>query len=212
MVVSGIAGLVWPLLRFGPNHPEFRAQSLFYVAFKMRLIMLCLDHGETQKDRFGCSSAGPKGGRTDGRRSRVTHGPFARLGPNDLAGYRQGSRGWAGDGGSPSSPVPGMEGGCQAATSAVGRAAAGAHETGGRAGLFGGMEGQSRAGSVGGGDAAAGCSGTKVGSSAQALGGVSSTGTSSLAQSRARYPTSQGRARCPGGVEKKRSPKSWRPC
>src|SRR5712691_5885458 len=79
----------------------------------------------------------------------------------------------------------------------VGRAAAGAHETGGRAGLFGGMEGQSRAGSVGGGDAAAGCSGTKVGPSAQALGGVSSTGTSSLAQSRARYPTSQGRARCP---------------
>ena len=28
MVVSGIAGLVWPLLRFGPNHPKFRAQSL----------------------------------------------------------------------------------------------------------------------------------------------------------------------------------------
>jgi len=28
MVVSGIAGPVWPLLRFGPNHPEFRAQSL----------------------------------------------------------------------------------------------------------------------------------------------------------------------------------------
>jgi hypothetical protein len=28
LVVSGIAGLVWPLLRLGPNHPEFRAQNL----------------------------------------------------------------------------------------------------------------------------------------------------------------------------------------
>lgn len=28
MVVIGITGLVWPLLRLGPNHPEFRAQSL----------------------------------------------------------------------------------------------------------------------------------------------------------------------------------------
>lgn len=28
MVVSGILGLVWPLLGSGPNHPEFRAQSL----------------------------------------------------------------------------------------------------------------------------------------------------------------------------------------
>lgn len=30
--VIGIAGMVWPLLRLGPNHPEFRAQSL---AFRM---------------------------------------------------------------------------------------------------------------------------------------------------------------------------------
>jgi hypothetical protein len=28
LVVSGVTGLVWPLLPFGPNHPEFRAQTL----------------------------------------------------------------------------------------------------------------------------------------------------------------------------------------
>ena len=32
MVLSGIAGLAWPLFRFGPNHPEFRAQSFAYRA------------------------------------------------------------------------------------------------------------------------------------------------------------------------------------
>ena len=30
MIVSGITGLVWPLLRLGPNHPEFQAQSAAY--------------------------------------------------------------------------------------------------------------------------------------------------------------------------------------
>jgi len=30
MVFRGIIGLVWPLLRLGPNHPEFQAQSLAY--------------------------------------------------------------------------------------------------------------------------------------------------------------------------------------
>jgi hypothetical protein len=28
MVVSGITGLVWPLLSLGPDHPEFRAQNI----------------------------------------------------------------------------------------------------------------------------------------------------------------------------------------
>jgi hypothetical protein len=28
LVLSGFTGLVWPLLRLGPNHPEFRAQNL----------------------------------------------------------------------------------------------------------------------------------------------------------------------------------------
>jgi hypothetical protein len=28
LIVSGVTGLVWPLLPFGPNHPEFRAQTL----------------------------------------------------------------------------------------------------------------------------------------------------------------------------------------
>lgn len=30
MVVIGIIGLIWPLLRLGPNHPEFQARSLAY--------------------------------------------------------------------------------------------------------------------------------------------------------------------------------------
>ena len=30
MVVAGITKLVWPLLKLGPNHPEFQAQSRAY--------------------------------------------------------------------------------------------------------------------------------------------------------------------------------------
>ena len=30
MVATGIIGLIWPLLRLGPNHPEFQARSLAY--------------------------------------------------------------------------------------------------------------------------------------------------------------------------------------
>jgi hypothetical protein len=30
LVLAGLAGLVWPLLHLGPNHPEFQAQSLAY--------------------------------------------------------------------------------------------------------------------------------------------------------------------------------------
>jgi hypothetical protein len=30
MLVYGFARLVWPLLPFGPNHPEFRAQTVAY--------------------------------------------------------------------------------------------------------------------------------------------------------------------------------------
>jgi hypothetical protein len=30
MVVIGITGLAWPLLRLGPNHPEFQARSMAY--------------------------------------------------------------------------------------------------------------------------------------------------------------------------------------
>ena len=28
LALSGLTGLVWPLLRLGPNHPEFQAQNL----------------------------------------------------------------------------------------------------------------------------------------------------------------------------------------
>jgi hypothetical protein len=30
MILTGVAGLLWPLLRIGPNHPEFQAKSLAY--------------------------------------------------------------------------------------------------------------------------------------------------------------------------------------
>ena len=30
MLVNGIIGLLWPLLRLGPKHPEFQAQNLAY--------------------------------------------------------------------------------------------------------------------------------------------------------------------------------------
>jgi hypothetical protein len=30
MILAGVTGLLWPLLRIGPNHPEFQAKSLAY--------------------------------------------------------------------------------------------------------------------------------------------------------------------------------------
>ena len=46
----------------------FSAQSagLFYFAFKMRLIVLCLGHGKAQKDRLGFGEAGPTVGVSNG--------------------------------------------------------------------------------------------------------------------------------------------------
>ena len=174
-----------------------------------------LRHGKTKKDRFAVGSSGSTSGGAGWRRSRIAHGSsgsFAGFSANDLESHGQSARGWARDRGSPPSPVPALEERGPATPSALGRTAAGGYETGRRTGLFGSLEAQSRAGRVSGGDAAAWCSGTKVGPQAQTVGDLSFAGTAPLAQSGTGHPASQSPALCPGGMEKKRSPKSWRPC
>jgi hypothetical protein len=181
----------------------------------MRLIVLWLGHGKTQKDGLGIGGSSSTGGGECERCSRIAHGAscsFACLGANDLEGYGQGTWGWTCDGGSVASPVPATQVGSQTAGAAVGRATAGAHGTGRRAGFFGGMEGQSRAGPVSGSDAGAGRLGTRAGTPGKAVGGVSLAGATPLAQSGSGHTPSQGRAVDSGRVEKKRCPKSWRPC
>jgi len=43
LVVVGILGLVWPLLRIGPNHPEFQQQSLaFRIGAHTRELILSI--------------------------------------------------------------------------------------------------------------------------------------------------------------------------
>src|SRR2546422_364667 len=151
----------------------------------MRLTVLCSGHGKTKKDRFGFGGSGPTGSRTHGRHPRIAHGssyPVARLGPHDVEGCRQGAWGWACHRSSPPSPIPAKEARRSGTNSPVGRAAAGAHEIGGGAGLFGGVEAKGRTRRIGGGDAAAGCAGTKGRPQAQAVGGVSPAGATPLAQ------------------------------
>src|SRR5260370_19779829 len=104
----------------------------------MRLIVLCLGHGKTQKDRLGFGEAGPTVGVSNGRHSGIAHGAsgsVARLGTNDLEGRRQGDRRWAGNRGSAPDEVSASQGERSTDAPAVGRAAAGADETGRGAGL-----------------------------------------------------------------------------
>jgi hypothetical protein len=181
----------------------------------MRLIVLWLGHGKTKKDRFGFGGSGSIGSGAGGRCQRIARGPsrsVARLGSDDAKGHGQGAWGWPCDGGSPATAVPATKGRSQATRAALGRTAADAHATGRRAGVFGGLEAQSRAGPVGGGDAATGCFGTRVGSPSKAVGGLPLAGATPLAQGGPRHTTSESGDVGPGGVEKKRYPKSWRPC
>ena len=188
---------------------------LFHFAFKMRLIVLCLGHGKTQNNRLGFSEAGPTVGVSNGRHSGIAHGSsgsVARLGTNDLKGRRQGDRRWAGNRGSAPDEVSAPQGERSTDAAAVGRAAAGADETGRGAGLSVCLEKQGRARPIGGRDAATGGAGRKARAPAQALGGISAVGSPPLAQSCPRHTTSQGPAQPARRVEKKRCPKSWRPC
>src|SRR5882762_8338616 len=79
----------------------------------MRLIVLCLGHGKTQKDRLGFGEAGPTVGVSNGRHSGIAHGAsgsVARLGTNDLEGRRQGDRRWAGNRGAAPDEVSASQG------------------------------------------------------------------------------------------------------
>ena len=197
------------------HSPFSRHSCLFYFAFKMRLIVLCLGHGKTQKDRFGISEGSSTGGLWHPRHPGVAHGPggsAAGLGANDLEGSRQSDGRRAGDGGSAPEPVSASQRSRATDCPKVGRAAAGTPAVGGRAGLFVCLETQGRARPTGGGHAPAGGSGRKAWPPHQALGGLSAAGSASLAQSCPRYSTPQGPACGSGRVEKKRFPKSWRPC
>src|SRR6266480_2133983 len=88
----------------------------------------------------------------------------------------------------------------------VGRAAAGADETGRGAGLFVRLETPGRARPIGGRDAAPGGVGRKARSPGQALGAVSAAGSPPLAQSGPRHTTSQDPARPARRMEKKTLP------
>ena len=181
----------------------------------MRLTVLCSGHGKTQNNRLGFGEASPIIGRSNGRHSGIAHGAscsVARPGTNDLESGRQGDRRWAGDGGSPPDPVSPPQGKGSTDTPTVGRTAASIDALGRRAGPFGCLETQGRARSIGGGDAAAGGAGRKTRAAGKALSGVSPIGSPPLAKSCPRYPASQGSAHRPRRVEKKRCPKSWRPC
>jgi len=181
----------------------------------MRLTVLCLGHGKTKKDRFGFGDSGPTGSSAHGRHSGIAHGPsdsFAGSRPNDTEGCRQGDWGWASDGGSSSRPVPALEARHSSTAPPMGRATTSTHEIGRRRELFGGMEVQGRTRRVSSGDGAARCFRTKSGPQAQAVGSLSPAGATPLAKSGSGHSTPQGPAGSPGGVEKKRYRKSWRPC
>src|SRR6266850_2430033 len=182
---------------------------LFHLAFKMRLTVLCLGDGKTQKDRFGISEAGPDSGVSHSRRSRVAHGPSCAVtgvGANDLERCRQGDWRWASHSGSAPEEISAPQGECSADTSALGREAAGADEAGGGAGVFGLLETRGRTGPVGRRDALAGGAGAKARAADKALGRVSPAGSPPLAQSGSRHPTSQSPVGRPGGMEKKTLP------
>src|SRR5882762_5133974 len=175
----------------------------------MRLIVLCLRHGKTQKDRLGFGEAGPTVGVSNGGHSGIAHGAsgsVARLGTNDLEGRRQGDRRWAGNRGAAPDEVSASQGERSTDAPAVGRAAAGADETGRGAGLSVRLETPGRARPIGGRDAATGGAGRKARAPSQALGGVSAAGSPPLAQSGPRHTTSQGPAKPPRRMEKKTLP------
>ena len=181
----------------------------------MRLIVLCSGHGKTQKNRLGFGETGPTAGLPNGGHSGIADGasgPVAWFGANDLEGGRQGDWRWPGNRGSAPDKISTPQGERSAHTTALGRAAAGADEAARGAGLSDGLEAQSRARPIGRGDAAAGGAGGKTRAPRKAIGSVSLAGSPPLAQSCPRHPTSQSRVSRPGGMEKKRSPRSWRPC
>src|SRR2546425_11030161 len=99
----------------------------------MRLIVLCSGHGETQKNRLGFGEAGPTAGCSNGRHSGIADGAggsVAGVGANDLEGGGQGDWRWTGNRGSAPDEVSAPPGQRSTHTRAVGRAAAGADETG----------------------------------------------------------------------------------
>ena len=181
----------------------------------MRLIVLALGHGKTQKNRLRVSKRGSTVGGANRRHSGIAHGTSRSatcFGANDLEGCCQGNRRGTGDGGSTPDPVSTPQRERSSDSQAVGRPTAGTDDTGRGASLFGCLETHGGAGSTGGGDTAAGGTGTETGAPGQIFGGVSPAGATRLAQSRPRHQAPQGRAEGAGGMEKKRFPKSWRPC
>ena len=181
----------------------------------MRLIVLCWRHGKTNKDRFCARGAGSATGGPSARRSAIAHGsgrPVARFGQADFESHGQGAGRWARDGGSAASRPSAVQGRCSGSTAAVGWAAAGTDGLGGGAGLLGNLATQGGARRVSGGDANARSSGGESGPSGKALGDVSFAGTTPLAQGGPRYPTSPSPTLRAGRMEKKRFPRSWRPC
>src|SRR2546425_12754625 len=90
-----------------------KSTCLFQFAFKMRLIVLCLGHGKTQKDRLGFGEAGPTVGVSNRRHSGIAHGAsgfVACLGTNELEGRRQGDRRWTGHRGAAPDKVSASQG------------------------------------------------------------------------------------------------------
>src|SRR6266404_1424100 len=175
----------------------------------MRLIVLDLGHGKTQKNRLGIGEAGSTTGLSNERHSGIADGPggpVAWFGANDLEGGRQGDWRWTGNRGSAPDKISAPQGARSAHTTALGRAAAGADETGRGAGLSGCLETHGGARAVGRRDAAAGGAAGKARAPGKALGPISPAGSPPLAQSCPRHPTSQSRASRPGGMEKKTLP------
>lgn len=182
----------------------------------MRLTVRWWAHGKTSTNRCGLGGQGPTGGRPSPRHPAVAHGTsraVAQPGPTHPRtnrhgfGRQPGHRRPVADALSPArrtrrwahGSVLGWPAPCLAE-----------HRRGSR--LPGGVESPGRARRVGGPHAPASRPGATGRSPGEALGGVSPGPAAPLAQSGSRHAPPQGRCAGARDVEKKRCPKSWRPC
>ena len=181
----------------------------------MRLNVRCWVHGKTQTNRRGLGGQSPTGGGPSTRPPGVAYGPgrsAAGPGPADLGANGRGAGSRTGHGGPLADPLPAPRRGPSRHRSALGWPTPCPAQPRTRTGVHGRLERRGGARRVGGADAAAGRPGPTTGPAGEALGGVPPGPTAALAQSGPRHTTSQGRPAGAERVEKKRCPKTWRPC
>jgi hypothetical protein len=181
----------------------------------MILIMLYCSYGKTTKSQCGFGHQGPSGGGADPGYSNLAHGPSSSItgfGAPHFGTNGEGLGSGAGYGGSPAESLPARGRSGFPASATLGWAATRAPKPGGRAGVPGRVAAQCGARRIS--DRFTPVYGPepKSGPVGARVGGVSLARSPRLAESGSRYPAPQERSGSPGGVEKKRFRKSWRPC